>query len=148
MFLRKGLGFIITSLLSSLFITLTIKFQESYVGIEFFVFVLFITAPIIFVYGLPVSILSDTLTKKFKKNVRSWSALFIHLLFGMMFVFLYGLLMARGEFLQNMNGYWNEADFYFYCSVLTSVLFWGVDEMLRRSISLMKATTMKTNTAS
>lgn len=148
MLLRKGLGFIITSLVSAMMITLIIKFQESYVGLEFFVVVFIIAAPIIFVYGVPVSMLADKVTQKFKRNVRSWSSLFIHLFFGMIFIFVYGLFLTKGTFITDFTSFWREGQFYFFCSIITAILFWGIDEFLRRTIKVESRKTIHTDPAS
>ncbi|MBO8173069.1 MAG: hypothetical protein H0Z33_14410 [Bacillaceae bacterium] len=92
--------------------------------------------PAIFLYGLPVSLLSDYVTGRVHAtgHTRRWLAFIIHLAFGMGFILIWGLLFDA-DWLFGYD-YWMGLDPFRSPSVIASVLFWMVDEILRKRKSL------------
>ncbi|MFD1738832.1 hypothetical protein ACFSCX_20145 [Bacillus salitolerans] len=81
MFLRKIFGFVLTTLLTGLILNLFFAIMDGFTNYNFFaVFgVLLVGAtPFILLIGLPVSILSDYLTKNLNDKQRNKKALLIH----------------------------------------------------------------------
>ena len=80
--------------------------------------------PILLLYGLPSSIVSDVVTKNLKGVVRGGIALVIHLLLASLFVlicFMYGEA-------------WLPVNLFLVFSLISSFLFWTVDEFLRSTV--------------
>ncbi|WP_391122589.1 hypothetical protein [Psychrobacillus sp. L3] len=76
--------------------------------------------PILLIYGVPSSILSDFVTKKISGLLRGSLALFIHLFLAALFVLIPFLETER-----SLNS------FFFIAALLSSSLFWCIDEFLR-----------------
>ena len=81
--------------------------------------------PILLIYGLPSSILSDFLTKKLKGVLRGGVALATHLLLAIVFVQTFFVISGEG---------WEPVNFFLIISLLSSFLFWSVDEFLESNI--------------
>ncbi len=77
--------------------------------------------PILLVYGLPSSILSDFVTKRIKGVIRGGIALVIHLLLASVFVLI----------LFNYGEAWVPFNLFLLLSLVSSFLFWSVDEFLK-----------------
>ncbi|MDW0118480.1 hypothetical protein QTL97_16235 [Sporosarcina thermotolerans] len=77
--------------------------------------------PILLLYGLPSSVLSDFVTKKLKGIGRVGAALVIHLILATAFI----MIIHRNE-----EG-WEPMKFLLLLSLLSSFLFWSVDELLK-----------------
>lgn len=91
--------------------------------------------PILLIYGVPASILSDFVTKKVKAFLRGNLALLIHLFFAALFVVI-PILFSEWErdlLLSDIrNLFYN---FYFIISILSSSLFYCIDEFLRSKLA-------------
>jgi hypothetical protein len=81
--------------------------------------------PILLIYGLPSSILSDFLTKKLEGIVRGGVALATHLLLAIVFVQTFFVISGEG---------WEPVNFFLLISLLSSFLFWSVDEFLKSNM--------------
>ncbi|MGB2993344.1 MAG: hypothetical protein WBB47_11975 [Paenisporosarcina sp.] len=125
MIIRK----IISAIVSCVFVMII------YFSIEQSGFVLFMgmyLLPILLFYGLPSSILSDVVTKKLKGPIRWMSALFIHLFLAVSFVLMQISFFSQWEsdlFLSTIKSLLD--NFFFITAVLSSSLFWCIDEFLR-----------------
>lgn len=120
---------IISAIVSCVFVMII------YFSIEQSGFVLFMgmyLLPILLFYGLPSSILSDVVTKKLKGPIRWMSALFIHLFLAVSFVLMQISFFSQWEsdlFLSTIKSLLD--NFFFITAVLSSSLFWCIDEFLR-----------------
>ncbi|GGA24334.1 hypothetical protein [Psychrobacillus lasiicapitis] len=77
--------------------------------------------------------LSDYLTKRLKEFKRSSVALFIHLIFGMLYTFVYGIIFVSRDLFSHFENYWQgEGEINFIAGIMTSFFFWAADEILRR----------------
>ena len=87
--------------------------------------------PILLFYGLPSSILSDVVTKKLKGAIRGISALLIHLFLAALFVLIPIMFyeFERDLLLSNIKSLLD--NFFFITAILSSGLFWCIDEFLR-----------------
>lgn len=98
----------------------------------FIIFIAMYLLPILLFYGVPSSILSDFLTKKLKGISRGILALVIHLFLAALFVIIPILLFFPGErellFSDVKSLIYN---FFFITAILSSSLFWFIDEFLR-----------------
>ncbi|MGB5945205.1 hypothetical protein [Paenisporosarcina sp.] len=125
MIIRK----IISAIVSCVFVMII------YFSIEQTGFVLFMgmyLLPILLFYGLPSSILSDVVTKKLKGPIRWMSALFIHLFLAVSFVLIQISFFSQWEsdlLFSNITSLLD--NFFFITAVLSSGLFWCIDEFLR-----------------
>jgi hypothetical protein len=132
MFKRKLLGLVITSIVTVAFII--ILFSEGEMPVELFSMIgaisLFVL-PGVLLYGLPVSVLSDKLTKSLNGFKRVLLSLVIHLFFGLSFVFIIGIFIAPENLFTSFNQFWRDAYLFFAFSTLVSLLYWSVDEVLR-----------------
>ncbi|WP_342578095.1 hypothetical protein [Psychrobacillus sp. FSL K6-2843] len=110
-----------------------IYFIEEQTG---FVFIIGIYLfPILLIYGVPVSILSDFVTKKLRGFFRGSIALFIHLFLAALFVMI-PILFSEWERELLISDTSNLFDnFFFITSLLSSFLFYFLDEFLRSQLA-------------
>jgi len=80
--------------------------------------------PILLIYGVPASILSDFVTKKRRGILRVIFALIMHLFLAALFVVIPALFSGSEIF-----------NFYFIISLLSSFLFYCIDEFLRSKLA-------------
>jgi MFS family permease len=120
MYIRKFLGFVITSLLSGLILSYLIILEEGYEVFETLIIILTFSTPVILLIGVPVSMLSDYLTKNLNGKKRYTNAIFIHIIFGLIIGLVISILF--------------ESVFYLISSLIASFIFWLVDEILRKKI--------------
>ncbi|MBO8171761.1 MAG: hypothetical protein H0Z33_07720 [Bacillaceae bacterium] len=132
MYMRKFYGFLITSILSTTILTLLMLTDGEYEFFETFGFISLVATPVILVYGVPVSLLSDYVTKPYHNRKRATLAFIIHLGFGLGFVFIIGMILDFETLLNNFAFFWSNAEFYFIASTTASFLFWLSDEILRK----------------
>ena len=88
--------------------------------------------PILLFYGLPSSILSDWITKKLNGIIRGISAFVIHLFLAALFVIVPILLFSQWErelLFADVRSLLN--NFFFITAILSSFLYWVIDEVLR-----------------
>lgn len=98
----------------------------------FVIFMAMYLLPILLFYGLPSSILSDWITKKLQGFNRGISALLIHLLLAALFVIVPILLFSQWEIELLFSDVRSLLDnFFFITAILSSFLFWFIDEFLR-----------------
>lgn len=132
---RKAITFFFATILSITFILIFIfgEWERPFELVPMIGIYSLLFAPIILIYGVPVTFLSDYLTKRFKGFKRIILALLIHLFFGMFYTFVYGIIFQSSNFFSNFNDYWvGEGELYFIAGIMTSFFFWAVDEILRR----------------
>ncbi|SOC45059.1 hypothetical protein [Ureibacillus acetophenoni] len=119
MFLRKFLGFIITTLLTGLFLNFYFAIMVGYDKLFAALGVLLTgVAPFILLMGLPVSILSDLLTKNLNSKQRYKKAFLIHIIFGL----IIGLVLSL--FFEHL--------IIVVITLIATFIFWLVDEILRK----------------
>lgn len=117
--LRKFLGLMLTTLFIAILLTILFVITE---GSSLFAIGLFFTGafPFVLVIGVPVSFLSDYLTKKLNGKLRSMASVLIHSIFGVLagsvipFIFENNRLFLIG------------------ITFVSSLIFWLVDEILRK----------------
>lgn len=78
--------------------------------------------PPILLYSIPVSILADVSIRRMNGLLRAGAALGIHLVFAAFFVFMLFSVFGEG---------WEPVNFVFVNALLSSFLFWAVDEGLK-----------------
>ncbi|NEU31357.1 hypothetical protein GN156_11345 [bacterium LRH843] len=123
MILRKFLGFVLTTLLTGLFLNLFFAIMDGFDNYNFFAalgVLLVGAAPFILLMGLPVSLLSDYLTKNLNGKQRYKKAFFIHIIFGLIF----GLILS----------FFFEHLFLVILTIIAAFIFLLVDEFLRKEI--------------
>ena len=98
----------------------------------FVIFMAMYLLPILLLYGLPSSILSDWITKKLNGIIRGISAFVIHLFLAALFVIIPILLFSQWERELLFSDVRSLLDnFFFITAILSSFLFWLIDEFLR-----------------
>ncbi len=98
----------------------------------FVIFVAMYLLPILLFYGIPSSILSDWITKKLIGIIRGISAFVIHLFLAALFVIVPILLFSHFERELLVSDVRSLLDnFFFITAILSSFLFWVIDEFLR-----------------
>jgi len=98
----------------------------------FVIFIAMYLLPILLLYGLPSSILSDWITKKRNGIIRGISAFVIHLFLAALFVIVPILLFSQWERELLFSDVRSLLDnFFFITAILSSFLFWLIDEFLR-----------------
>lgn len=84
--------------------------------------------PLILLYGVPVSILSDKLTLKVTGIIRMVCACVIHLVFGIVFSYLF-VLLVDASILTPLSDPIDR--FILLGASITSIVFWVIDEIIR-----------------
>ena len=138
---RKVFTLIFASLLSILLIAAWFVYADGEELLAVFpmaFFISWIAIPAILLYGLPVSFISEKLTERFLNNQRICWSFIIHVLFGLGFVFIIGLLFESQTLLQDFNQFWRSYEMFFIASIITSVCFWLIDESLRICLLIKK----------
>ena len=99
--------------------------DESGVGLFLGMYIL----PIILIYGIPSSILSDFLTRRTGGVKRMAVAGFLHVLLGALFVAVPTFIFdtENGNWI---NSVWNNS-FFFFTAVVSSFIFWCFDEAIK-----------------
>ena len=119
MLLRKFSGFVLTTLLTGLFLNLFFAIMEGYGNLFAALGVLLVgAAPFILLIGLPVSFLSDYLTKNINAKQRYKKAFLIHIIFGL----IIGLVLS----------FFFEHLVLVVITLIAALIFWIVDEILRK----------------
>ncbi|MEH7382643.1 hypothetical protein V7138_19425, partial [Bacillus sp. JJ1533] len=86
MLLRKFIGFVLTTLLTGLFLNLFFAMMDGFDNYNLYAalgVLLVAAAPFILLIGSPVSVLSDYLTKNLNGKQRYKKAFLIHIIFGL-----------------------------------------------------------------
>jgi hypothetical protein len=86
--------------------------------------------PILVIYGIPSSFFSDWATRRVKGWSRGVLAFLIHLTFALLFVLVPSFMIGGLDELIAIVKYWY-THFFVIMSLLSSSLFWGVDELLK-----------------
>ncbi|WP_339251040.1 hypothetical protein NSQ43_13640 [Sporosarcina sp. FSL W8-0480] len=131
---RKILTLILASLLSILLIAAWFVYADGEELLAVFPMAFFISwfaIPVILLYGLPVSLLSEKLTKRHSNNKRICWSFVIHIIFGLGLIFIVGLLFESQTLLQDFSQFWRSNEIFFIASIITSICFWIIDESLR-----------------
>lgn len=120
-FLRKFLAFILTTFLIALLLAIYFAITE---GTSLFVIGVFFTGalPFVLLIGVPVSFLSDYLTKCLNGKLRNIIALLIHTIFGL----LAGVAIVISNLLEGL--------IIVVATIIAALIFWLVDEILRKRI--------------
>ncbi|MEH7226753.1 hypothetical protein V7112_23390 [Bacillus sp. JJ1566] len=121
MLLREFSGFVITTLLTGLFLNLFFAIMDGFDNYNFFAalgVLLVSAAPFILLIGLPVSVLSDYLTKNLNGKQRNKKAFLIHIIFGL----IIGLVLS----------FFFEHLLLIVITLIAALIFWIVDEILRK----------------
>jgi hypothetical protein len=87
--------------------------------------------PILLIYGIPSSILSDFITRRLKGVFRLLLAFLIHIILGALFVLIPTLLFEHEKniFLSDVSSLLN--NFFFIPSIVSAVIYWSIDELIR-----------------
>ena len=94
-------------------------------------FISWIALPVILLYGFPISLLSEKLTNSITSNYRILWTLLIHLVFGISFIFIVGVLFETQIILTDFSAFWNSYEVIFIASIGVSLCFWLIDEGLK-----------------
>lgn len=84
--------------------------------------------PVIILYGIPVSILSDKITKKFSGSKRLSISLTVHLFLGLLFAYLF-ILIFDNRYVPSMRNPIDRS--LFLGSFFSAFIFWVISERLR-----------------
>ena len=129
---RKMLSFVWTILISTPIIGFSFMIVEGSDLTEvpaLMLFVLIFATPVVLFFGIPVTLLSDQINKRFKGKKRMIASLVTHLFFAISFVVLVILITESRFIFTDFIGF----DWYFLipATVYSSVI-WCVDERLRK----------------
>ncbi len=118
--IRKVIAAIVTSFIMTLI-------NIAILGLEFSIFIAFNLVPFVILYGSFSSMLSDYMIKWVHPSFKLLLSGVIHILFGLFFL-IYILIREQGYYdLENIV--WN---IIFMQSILCSLFFWMIDEVLKR----------------
>ncbi|CAG9620424.1 hypothetical protein [Sutcliffiella rhizosphaerae] len=126
MIIRK----ILTILLATFISPMPIAIWDLSSGFGFYWLLFIFGTPFLLFYGMPVSFLSDIVTKKATTPLkRSLYALFIHIFFGLVLIIPFSLLIS-----EPLTMFWNGGigKLLFICSTVSSFIVWTIDEILRK----------------
>jgi hypothetical protein len=127
---ERGIEMFIRKLVSSLGATVMMVIllsilDQSGVGLFLGMYIL----PIILIYGIPSSILSDLLTRRTGGLTRMAAAGFLHVFLGALFVAIPTFIFdaENGNWISSV---WNNS-FFFFAAVVSSFIFWCFDEAIK-----------------
>ncbi len=122
---EKVIRALVASFFSTLFMTIFMNlYYEGNIFFNFLpaIFGLFMWfTPIILIYGIPITILSEFITKRFIGMKRMLLALVIYMLFGMVF----GVLLPSNIELKIIGA---DTDLFVIAGTISAFIFWIVDE--------------------
>lgn len=128
MFKRKGIACLLTVLLVIPmlgFCFMLIEGSGMRDVLELTVFAAIVVTPVILLFGVPVSILSDKVNNRFNGGKRVVMSLFTHLLLGIGFPVFF--ILTEDSWSNNFGG-----NLYVFAAAgLPAFVFWGMDELLR-----------------
>lgn len=124
----RGEALVIRKLISALATTVVMVIlysilEEFGIGLFLGMYIL----PILLIYGIPCSILSDYLTKRLGGYKRRAAAAMLHVFLGALFVAIPTLVFEQGSSLTSL---WNNA-FFFLNATVSSFTFWCLDELIK-----------------
>lgn len=129
---RKFLVYVFSAIVAT-FVTLPISWSFPSLSFMFFedyfdsiIFFFIFIQPFLILYALPVTLLSDCVTRNSVGKKRIFHAFLVHVSFGISFPLLFNLLM-EGRIAQ----YFTEDRFLFIGATLTAITFWIIDEIIR-----------------
>ena len=131
---RKILTLFISTICSIFLMATVYAFMDGEGVLAIFPMALFISwiaLPVILLYGFPISLLSEKLTNSITSNYRILWTLLIHLVFGISFVFIVGVLFETQIILTDFSAFWNSYEVIFIASIGVSLCFWFIDEGLK-----------------
>jgi hypothetical protein len=129
-FLQEGrIGMFIRKIVSAIGATMVMVIlfsilDQSGIGLFFGMYIL----PVILIYGIPSSILSDFLTRRTHGVKRMAAAVFLHILLGALFVAV-PTFIFDAENGNLINSVWNNS-FFFFTAMVSSFIFWCFDEAI------------------
>jgi glucan phosphoethanolaminetransferase (alkaline phosphatase superfamily) len=134
---RKLLAATFTSITLLVGFALILALYDSSSYSTFFLSFFFLSlwiVPIIIIYGLPVSFLSEKLTKNLSKFWRITTAFVIHVSFGAGFIFIYGALFENNvNIFHEFNEFWEIYEELIIPSLISAGVFWIYDEVIRHT---------------
>ena len=134
MFQRKIVVILISAFISVSLISSYFVWRDGEPAISFFLMSIVIgsfAVPAIALYGLPVTLLAERWTSKLSRVKQSILSLFIHVLFGVAFVFIIGLFLDPRLLFTNFDHFWSDLGIFFIPSVGTSICVWAVDQAMK-----------------
>jgi len=127
MIIRKTITTVLATVIAMFFL-LFVLFREP-IGLDFFNTLLFsalMFAPFILFYGVPITFLSDYVTRHFPGTKRILFAFLFHIVSGMAFPVLFGLFGSLSS---------SEFKIMFIGATTFAFFFWVIDELLRRVLT-------------
>ncbi|MGD6834826.1 hypothetical protein ACQCT5_21995 [Sutcliffiella halmapala] len=126
---------IFSALITSL---LMIMLYSAYAGFGTGIFFGMYLLPIIFIYGIPSSILSDSVTKRITGKMRMVCACFIHIFLAALFVLIPLFLSGyeREMWMSDLTGLLDV--FFFISAIISSLIFWVTDELIKNETCKLK----------
>lgn len=116
---------VIAALISGLLMVTMYSISDGIgIGIFFGMYLL----PIIFVYGIPSSVLSDYATKSFKGTKRIVASFLLHLFLATLFVPI-PMWISGSTWFSGITGLLDV--FFFISALITAILFWITDELIK-----------------
>ncbi|QPC46969.1 hypothetical protein [Mangrovibacillus cuniculi] len=89
--------------------------------------------PIVLLYGIPTSIISDGLTKRFSGITQKIVSLFLHTSSSVLFIILALVILG---FPKDFSIYYLISNFFFLLAVVSSILVWLMDEGIKSTLCL------------
>lgn len=135
MFKRKILALIMTILISTPiigFCFLLVERSDITQLPSLTLFILIFATPFVVIFGIPASIISDKINKRFIDKKRKYASFVTHLFFAVCFVVLF-ILFDQSRFIFTQ---FNSGDLYFLVpAIIYSVVGWFLDEILRKRLN-------------
>ncbi len=119
---KKLVSTLLTAIITTLILALNVRFNGGTPSFLLFPYSLVF----VMVYGLPVSVLSDLVTKKIHGFSRLTVAFIIHISFGLSFIYFLSLIEP------DFGGLGPFDNLYGVTAVIGSIIFFVLDEYLRK----------------
>ncbi|KYG29245.1 hypothetical protein [Alkalihalobacillus trypoxylicola] len=122
--LQKIIVAFISSIILVLFLPVIFPILEKTSYFQNVIFYAIFLTPVIFIYGILTSLLSDFLAVKYSRNYERTASFFFHILFGIAFILPYSMIFDSSIFDEGLFNFATIA------GPLCAIIFFGINELV------------------
>ncbi|MDV2583098.1 hypothetical protein [Alkalibacillus haloalkaliphilus] len=132
MLLRKFLAFLLASIIITPTLTAVLYLTSGgiFLSVLLPIIALYVVGGL-FSYGIPTSVLSDWLTQKMTEVKRRQYSFWFHVLSGVSFIFILGILADPSTLFNDFITYWTSMYPFFFGALFAAIVLWLCDEWVR-----------------
>ncbi|MDQ0352110.1 hypothetical protein J2R98_001944 [Alkalibacillus filiformis] len=133
MLLRKFLAFLLASVILTPTLTAVLYLTNGgmFLSVLLPIIALYVIGGL-FSFGIPASVLSDWLTRKMTEVKRRQYSFWFHVLSGISFIFILGILADPSTLFNDFIEYWTNMYPFFFGALFAAIVLWFCDEWVRK----------------